>query len=332
MSPASRFPLADGHADSLMWNRDLTQRSSHGHVDFPRLQEAGTRIQCFTVVTRGYPVVDLFGAFAAWRRWPAAARKAPWARCCFQLDWMDELCRRSGGAVKVAGTASELEENIAAGRLSAVLGIEGAQALEGRPERAAELHRRGVRFMSLTHLSNNELGGSSSPMMGNRGLTPLGREVLEAMVASGMTVDTAHASPRTFEGLVEHPRARLFSSHTGVSGGKPSWRNLSDAQLRAIADRGGVVGIIFAPIYLGGWALADVVRHVEHAVNVMGEDGVALGSDFDGMVPLPRGMRDVTDTGQLVDALSARHPDARVEKIAWGNWRRFFRETLGQPG
>ena len=329
MSPAARFPLADGHADSLMWNRDLTRRLADGHVDFPRLQEAGTRIQCFTMVTRGYPVVDGMGAFALWRGWPAQARRSPWARCTFQLDLMDDLCRRSAGAVQVAASGQALEENVAAGRISAVLGVEGAQALEGRPERVAELHRRGVRFMSLTHLANNELGGSSSPLQGNRGLTPLGREVLEAMVSAGMTVDTAHASARTFADLAQHPRARLFSSHTGVSGGKPSWRNLSDDQLRAIAGRGGVVGIIFATIYLGGSALEDVVRHVDHAISVMGEDAVALGSDFDGMVPLPRGMRDVTDTGRLVDALCARHPDARVEKVAWGNWRRFFRETLG---
>ncbi|HEY8208444.1 MAG TPA: membrane dipeptidase [Myxococcaceae bacterium] len=329
MSPAARFPLADGHADSLMWNRDLTQRSDKGHVDFPRLQESGTRIQCFTVVTRGYPFIDGFGAFAAFCGWPSEARRSLWSRCEYQLDRMDALCLRSGGAAAVAGSASALEANIAQGRLSAVLGVEGAQALEGKPERVAELHRRGVRFMSLTHLGNNELGGSSSPLMGNRGLTALGREVLDAMVAAGMTVDTAHASARTFDDLLDHPKARLFSSHTGVSGGKPSWRNLTDDQLRAIASRGGVVGIIFATIYLGGSALEDVVRHVDHALSVMGEDGVALGSDFDGMVPLPRGMRDVTDTGCLVDALCGRYPDALVEKIAWGNWRRFFRETLG---
>src|SRR5262245_27057044 len=249
MSPAARFPLADGHADSLMWNRDLTRRLDEGHVDFPRLQEAGTRIQCFTMVTHGYPVVNLMGAFAAWRGWPAESRRSRWARCTFQLDWMDELCRRSEGKVRVAGSAAELEENIAAGRLSAVLGVEGAQALEGRPERVAELHRRGVRFMSLTHLTNNELGGSCSPLQGNRGLTPLGGEVLEAMVAAGMTVDTAHASAQTFADLARHPKARLFSSHTGVNGGKPSWRNLTDDQLRDIASRGGVVGIIFATIY-----------------------------------------------------------------------------------
>jgi membrane dipeptidase len=324
-----RFPLADGHADSLMWNRDLTSRQRRGQVDFPRLEDAGVRIQCFTVVTRGYPLVDGLGALAALRGWPAAARRGPWARCLYQIDRMRELCERSAGAVRVTATAAELEENLAQGRISAVLGVEGAQALEGRPERVAELSARGVRFMSLTHLANNELGGSSSPLMGNRPLTPLGREVLEAMVAAGMSVDLAHASRRTFEGIAAQPAARLFCSHTGVSGAAKSWRNLGDAELRAIAARGGVVGIIFATIYLGGRAIDDVVRHVEHALDVAGEDAVALGSDFDGMVPLPKGLRDVTDVPKVVDALARRRPAAVVEKVAWLNWRRFFRETLG---
>jgi membrane dipeptidase len=324
-----RIPLADGHADSLMWNRDLTARQRKGQLDFPRLREAGVRIQCFTVVTRGYPVLDGMGLFAAIRGWPAAARRGPWARCLFQLDRMRDLCLRSGGAVRVTGTSAELEENLTQERISAVLGVEGGQALEGRPERVAELRARGVRFMSLTHLANNELGGSSSPLMGDRPLTPLGREVLEAMVASRMAVDLAHASHRTLRAIAEHREARLFSSHTGVNGASRSWRNLDDAEVRLVAERGGVVGIIFATPYLGGRAIGDVVRHVEHALDVGGEDAVALGSDFDGMVPLPRGLRDVTDVPKVIDALSRRRPAAVVEKVAWANWRRFFREALG---
>ena len=323
-----QVPLADGHADSLMWNRDLTTRQRKGQLDFPRLKEAGVRIQCFTVVTRGYPVLDGMGLFGAIRGWPAAARRGPWARCLFQLDRMHDLCRRSGGVVRVTGTSTELEEHLAQGRISAVLGVEGGQALEERPERVLELRARGVRFMSLTHLANNALGGSSSPLMGDRPLTPLGREVLEAMVASRMAVDLAHASHRTLRGIAEHRGARLFSSHTGVNGASRSWRNLDDAEVRLIAERGGVVGIIFATPYLGGRGIADVVRHIEHALDVGGEDAVALGSDFDGMVPLPRGLRDVTDVPKVVDALSRRHPAAVVEKVAWANWRRFFREAL----
>jgi membrane dipeptidase len=325
----SHFPIADGHADSLMWNRDLTVRQRRGHLDFPRLREAGVRIQGFTIVTRGYPLVDGIGALGAIRGWPAAARRGPWARCLFQLERMGDLCDRSAGAVRIADTAAALEENLAAGRVSAVLGVEGAQALEGRPERVAELRARGVAFMSLTHLANNELGGSSSPLMGDRPLTALGRSVLDEMVRAGMSVDLAHASHRTIRDAIGHAGARPFCSHTGVAGATRSWRNLDDAELRAIAERGGVVGVIFGTIYVGGRALEDVVRHVEHALDVAGEDAVAFGSDFDGFVPLPRGLRSVTDVPRLVDALARRRPASVVEKVAWGNWRRFFRETLG---
>jgi len=329
VTAGARFPLADGHADSLMWNRDLTARLRKGQLDFPRLAEAGVRIQCFTVVTRGYPVVDGMRAFGALRGWPAAARRGPWARALFQLDRMHALCDRVEGAVRIAGTSAELEDNLAYGRISAVLGVEGAQALEGRPERVSELRARGVRFMSLTHLSNNELGGSSSPLMGDRPLTPLGREVVDAMAAARLSVDVAHASHRTFRDLAAQRAARLFCSHTGVTGASRSWRNLEDAELRGLAERGGVVGILFATIYLGGREIDDVVRHLEHALDVCGEDAVALGSDFDGIVPLPRGLRDVTDVWKVVDALARRQPAAVVEKVAWANWRRFFRETLG---
>ncbi|WP_163999376.1 dipeptidase [Pyxidicoccus caerfyrddinensis] len=324
-----RWCIADGHADSLMWNRDLTARSEEGHVDFPRLREAGVKLQCFTIVTRGFPFIGGFPVFAAWRGWPREARASEWTRALWQIERMEEFCRRSGDAARITTTGAALEDNLAHGRLSAVLGVEGGHAIEGKVERLAELHRLGVRFMGLTHLSNNDLGGSSFPMMGNRGLTPLGREVMEEMARLGLSVDVAHASESTLEDLFAHPTVRYFCSHTGVRAAGGGWRNLSDAALRRIADRGGVVGIIFAPVYLGGDSVADVVRHIEHAVDVMGVEGVGLGSDYDGMVALPRGMKDVTDLRLLTEALLQRHPESWVERVAGGNFRRFFQETLG---
>ncbi len=325
----SRAFVADAHADSLMWNRDLTVPSAEGHVDFPRLAEAGVKLQCFTIVTRGFPFIGGFPLFAAWRRWPKEARAGEWARATFQLDRMAELCARSGGKVAIADSAASLEANARRGVLSAVLGVEGAHAIEGRVERIAELYRRGVRFMGLTHLSNNELGGSSFPLMGNRGLTPLGFSVLDEMAHLEMPVDVSHASPKTLEDILSHPSARPFCSHTGVSKAHPSWRNLPDEALERIADKGGVLGIIFATVYLGGKEIDDVVRHLEHAIDVAGEDAVAFGSDFDGMIPLPQGMRDVRDLPRITDALLRRHPESRVEKIVGANWKRFFSETLG---
>jgi membrane dipeptidase len=324
-----RWCVADGHADSLMWNRDLCARSTEGHVDFPRLREAGVKLQCFTLVTRGFPFIGGFPVFATWRGWPREARKSEWSRAVWQIERLEEFCRRSEDQVRITTSAAALEDNLAHGRLSAVLGVEGGHAIEGRVERLAELHRLGVRFMGLTHLSNNDLGGSSFPMMGNRGLTPLGHQVVEEMARLGLSVDVAHASERTLEELFAYPSVRFFCSHTGVRAAGGGWRNLSDESLRHIAARGGVVGIILAPIYLGGDTVDDVIRHIEHAMNVMGQEGVGIGSDHDGMVALPKGFRDVTDLPRLTEALLRRHPEPLVERILGGNFRRFFQETLG---
>jgi membrane dipeptidase len=324
-----RVPIADGHADSLMWNRDLNVASEKGHVDFPRLREAGVKIQAFTIVTRGLPVIDGFSLFMRKEGWPREARASEWARCVWQLDNLDRYCAASNGLAAVTGQRAGLSENLATGRLSAILGIEGAHAIEGQVDRVAELARRGVRFMSLTHLANNELGGTSTPLMGNRPLTPLGREVLDAMGHHGMAIDVAHASASMMGELLAHPSARPFCSHAGVQGATPIWRNLDDATLKAIANKGGVVGVIFAPQFIGGRKLSDVARHIEHAVNVMGEDGVALGSDYDGMIPLPQGMRDVRDLKRLTEVLVSRQLPVRVvEKVLGHNFRRFWGEVL----
>lgn len=328
-----RFGVADAHADSLMWNRDLNLHSQSGHVDFPRLRQAGVRLQCFTIVTRGFPVIGGFPVLAWWNDWPKEARRSEWTRAVYQLEQLRRFCAASGGQVDVADSRASLERILAADQLCAIAGVEGAHALEGRVDRVRELWRRGVRFMSLTHLSNNELGGSSYPFMPEKGLTPHGQDVLDEMARIGMPVDVAHASKKTLEDLLAHPTARPMCSHTGAKAQGGGWRNLDDATLKRIADRGGVVGIIFATIYVGGRHADDVARHILHALDVMGEDGVALGSDFDGMIPLPKGMRDVRDLHVLTAALQKRGlPENRIEKVLFGNWRRFFSETLDGSG
>lgn len=311
-----------------MWNRDLNQ-SGTGHVDFPRLYEAGVKIQCFTIVTRGLPFIGGFPLFAWKQRWPSQARSSEWARALWQIDRLNEFTRSSGGKAAIAATAQQLRDNLREGRLSAILGIEGGHVVEGDAQRVRQLYERGVRFMSLTHLGNNELGGSSFPFVPQRPLSALGHAVLEEMVAVGMSVDIAHASKKTLADIVANRKAKLFCSHSGVVGATKHWRNLPDEALKEVAARGGLVGIIFAPAFIGGKKVENVVRHIEHAINVMGEDHVGFGSDFDGFIPLPRGMRDVRDLHLITDELLNRgHTESRVEKIIGGNYRRFFEETL----
>jgi membrane dipeptidase len=320
--------VADAHADALLWNRDLRVRQRRGHVDFIRLAEAGVRLQVFTVVSRGFPFIGGFPAFALAHGWPLGAIRSPWTRTLFQIDRLSAAC--ASGAAALATTPATLEAADRAGKLACVLGVEGGHAIEGRVERVGELARRGVAFMGLTHLVPNELGGSSFPLRGRLGLTALGATVLEAMASHGLAVDVAHASPRLLAALLAQEQARIFSSHTGVAALGPRWRNLDDAALRRIADRGGVVGIIFGTPYLGSRRLEAVADHLEHAVRVAGEEAVCLGSDFDGLVPLPSGMRDVTDLWKLTAILlGRRHPRAWIERILGLNLRRFLSEILG---
>ncbi len=324
--------VADAHADSLLWNRDLNERSRRGHADFPRLLEAGVRLQCFTIVTRGLPFVGGFALLAAWNGWPREARRGEWARAGYQIAALERACERSGGRVSIVLSRADLARNAAEGRLSAVLGVEGAHALEGEPGRVETLWARGVRFMSLTHLSNSEVGGSSFHLFRERGLTALGKKILAKMAAVGMTVDLAHASRTLIEEVLAGPEVPLFCSHTGVQAVTRMWRNLPDHVLEQIAARGGVVGIVLAREYLGGDTLDHFVRHLEHAIGVAGEDHVGLGSDFDGMIHLPRPMRDATDLKLITRALLERgHPPERVHKVMGQNVRRFFQERALPP-
>lgn len=321
--------VADAHADALLWNRDLRVRQPRGHVDFVRLAVAGVRLQVFTVVSRGFPFVGGFPAFALAHGWPLEAIRNPWTRALFQIERLTSAC--SSSAAVLATTPGELEVAERDGKLACVLGVEGGHALEGQVERVGELARRGVAFLGLTHLVPNELGGSSFPLRGRRGLTALGGQVLEAMASHGLAVDVAHASPRLLGALLAQEGARVFCSHTGVAALGPRWRNLDDAALRRIADRGGVVGIIFGTPYLGSRRLEAVADHLEHAARIAGEEAVCLGSDFDGLVPLPIGMRDVTDLWKLTAILLGRgYSRARLERILGLNLRRFIREVLGE--
>ena len=206
--------VADAHADALLWNRDLRTRQRRGHVDFVRLGEAGVRLQVFTVVSRGFPFIGGFPALALAHGWPLEAVRSPWTRALFQINRLTRACE--SGAAVLARAPADLAPG-PEGRVACVLGIEGGHAIEGRVERVGELARRGVAFMGLTHLVPNELGGSSFPFRGRRGLTALGARVLEAMAAHGLAVDVAHASRRLLAALLEQEEARIFCSHTGVA-------------------------------------------------------------------------------------------------------------------
>ncbi|MGE3457414.1 MAG: dipeptidase, partial [Kofleriaceae bacterium] len=275
-----------------------------GHVDLPRLRDGGVAGQFFSFWTAPYPqrgctksVVDQLDAL------DAAMDKHP-----DQLAWT-----RTGAEVRTAKTA---------GRVAALGGIEGGQALEDSLDTIEAFARRGVRYLGLLHFSVNGLG---SPAKGRgadpaQGLTAFGRDAVRECERCGVIVDLAHINRRGFFDALELATQPVMVSHTGVLGVHEHWRNIDDEQVRAVANNGGCIGIIFARRYLGSSSIEAVVDHLMHVLDVAGEDVPALGSDFDGFVVPPTGLEDVAALPNLTVALSRRGVSDRVlEKILGAN-------------
>ncbi|WP_437275592.1 dipeptidase [Sorangium sp. So ce375] len=321
----AQFPAIDLHADSLMWARwvgyDLQQRHEPplplaalgGHVDVPRLREGGVGAQFFGLVSL-----------------PIGQRRGLAAVVEEQIDLLEQAVRAQPDRLVKALTAEDIEAARARGAVAALLGVEGAHALEGDLDTLARFARRGVRYLGLCHFSANE---ACYPAFGRgrsdgRGLTAFGREVVRCAEDLGVIVDLAHINRAGFLDACAIARRPPVVSHTGIAGAFDHWRNIDDEQLRALADRGGCAGIIFCPLYLGGNGLAPVVKHLVHIINVAGEDTPALGSDWDGFIIPTRDLRDAAHLPLLTDALLRAGLSERViAKVLRENVMRILRDN-----
>ncbi len=321
----ARSPAIDLHADSLMWSRwvgyDLHTRHEPplplaalgGHVDVPRLVEGGVGAQFFGLVSL-----------------PVGQRRGLAAVIHEQIDALDRAISVAPDRLIKARSAAEVEAAGARGAVAALLGIEGAHALEGEIDQLERFARRGVRYLGLCHFSANE---ACFPAYGRgrreaEGLTPFGREVVRRCEDLGVIVDLAHINRAGFLEACAMARRPLMVSHTGVAGAFAHWRNIDDAQLRAVADKGGCVGVIFCPRFLGGDGLAPVVRHLQHIVDVAGEDAPALGSDWDGFIVPTRDLCDPAHLPLLTDALlQAGWSERAITKLLRDNALRVLRDT-----
>jgi microsomal dipeptidase-like Zn-dependent dipeptidase len=241
---------------------------------------------------------------------------------------MKDLAGRAGGRVRLATRPDRIRENHRAGVLSVFHGIEGAHALGSDPSRVEEVARAGVVFIAPVHLSDNAYGGSSSGS--NRGLTALGRRLVERMNRTALLVDLSHASEATFDEALALTALPPLVSHTGVRAVHDSSRNLSDRQIHSVAERGGVIGIMLGPPGLAAPELEEAVRHLEHVVETGGEDAAALGSDFDGYIETPI---DASGLPQLTELmLRRRFTEARIRKILGENVLRLLGRRALRPG
>jgi microsomal dipeptidase-like Zn-dependent dipeptidase len=257
------------------------------------------------------------------------------------LEYVEQMAAADPG-VRIVRTRQDLEAVRPERLLGLLLTMKGGGALIDDATRVREFYKRGVRTISLTHLRDNEFGGSGSPTIPgtnlhlhpDKGLTDEGRAVLREMAAVGMILDLAHASPQTFADILTEWTGPLFVSHTAMAALHASRRNLTDDQLRAVAARGGLVGVAVQRQLIGGDHLERVADHIVHVVRVVGADHVALGLDMEEVTVsvLPPELRDVRDLPKLTQLLLDRElTDDDVTKVLGLSAFAFFAATL-PPG
>lgn len=330
----------DWHADSLLWQRDLLRRNPTGHVDLPRLVEGRVAIQMFTLVTRSLAGTDYAAndgqafdrvtALAMVQRWPLATWSSLEARALYQAEKLRRWAEEAPEQLAIVRSASELDAFLQGHdahpeRVAGLLGVEGAHCLEGDLASIDRLFDAGVRMVGLTHFFDNEVGGSRHGISG-AGLTDFGRRVVERLEAREMIIDLAHASPAMVDEVLARTTRPPVVSHTGIQGHCDHVRNLSDARAKAIAARGGLVGIGYWDAAVCDPTPRGIARAIRYAADLLGPDHVALGSDYDGTIEAPF---DTAELALLTEALlDEGFSDAEIAGIMGGNSIAYLRANL----
>ncbi|MFH1533003.1 MAG: membrane dipeptidase [Pseudomonadota bacterium] len=287
-------------------------------VNYPALREGGVDVSTFTTYIPGAPL------------FPWSARK----RTHRIIDRFEEVLIAGEGKVVPVTTAAGMRDAKAAGRLAALLAVEGAHVLQGDVDELDRLYARGVRMVTLTHfLSNGVADGTSSPRRPLKGLSEYGREVIRRMESLGMLICTAHCTDAAFEQVLDVATGPVICSHGGLRTFKDIERNHTEDQARRLAESGGLFGVMFFPKYLGpdvGRDARSIAVHAARIAEVAGAGVVALGSDMDSPIWLPRGFDDAADWPQITQALlDVGFSDDEVRGILGENFLRVFEQVCG---
>ena len=332
--------VSDLHSDMLLWMRDPTRWNDRGHTDLPRLRAGGVALQVFSSVTKtpsgqnydsNTADSDDITALAIVQRWPMRTWDSILERALYHAERLDRLAARDD-SFTVVRTRGDLEAVLAAretdpAAMAGLLETEGAHPLEGEIGNVDALWDAGYRMLGLQHFFDNALGGSLHGVS-NAGLTDFGRDVIRRMDERGLIIDVAHSSPQVVEDVLAMTDSPLVVSHTGVHGHCEVKRNIPDALMQRIAAGGGLIGIGFWEDVTCDDSPEGVAATLLAAIDLVGIDHVALGSDYDGTVTTTF---DASEYAVLTDRLlAAGLSESEIRQVMGENTIRFFLENL--PG
>jgi len=322
--------VADMHADSLLWKRDLLSRSDRGQVDLPRLQAGHYALQVFASVTKtpkhqNYDAnsgdTDNITQLVMADLQPVRTWNSLLQRSLYHAEKLKRFADRSNGQLRLITTPADLQKLVAdrradSGVVGAMLSIEGLQDIEGKIDNLDKLYAAGFRMAGLAHFFDNDIAGSMHGVK-KGGLTPLGRAVVARMEKLGMVVDVAHSSHQTVGEVIAMAQRPIVSSHGGVQATCKVNRNLTDDEIRGIAKTGGVIGIGYWDAAICSNKPEDAAKAIAYVRDLVGIEHVGLGSDFDGAVTTGF---DASQVAAITQALLDRgFSDDDIRKVIGGN-------------
>ncbi|MEM6761923.1 MAG: dipeptidase [Pseudomonadota bacterium] len=346
--------IFDGHNDVLLrlWRHDRSGESflAHGvdgHIDLGRASRGGLKGGMFATFvpdgdrsaverhqSQGNGSVGV-PEIAGQRQERALAVTLGQMAIALRLE------RLSAGAVRICRSAVEVDSTVRDGAFAMVLHMEGAEAIGPDLDELEVLYAAGLRSLGIVWSRPTIFGFGvpfrfpSTPDIGD-GLTDRGVALVKACNALGVVVDCSHLNEKGFWDVARHSQKPLVATHSNAHTVCPVSRNLTDAQMDAIRDSGGVAGLNFATFFLredgrrtATTPLDTMTRHLDHMLNKLGPTGVALGSDFDGAL-VPAGIGDAAGLPNLVSAMRrAGYDDGLVDAICYRNWQSLLARTIG---
>lgn len=331
--------VVDMHSDTLMWDRDLLQRSERGHMDLPRLEEGNVALQVFSSVSKSPKGQnydsntgdsDNITLLSIAQLQPARTWTSLLERTLHHAEKLENAAADSEGRLVLVRTKSDVDDLLAARKdgeqvTGALFSVEGLHNLEGDPGNVARLYDAGMRMAGFAHFFDNELVGSMHGV-DKGGLSDLGREVFDELEQRGVIIDIAHASHPAITEMLDRATKPVVASHGGVQATCDVNRNLTDDEIRGVAATGGVIGIGFWDAAVCELTPAAVVDAIEHVINIGGLHSAALGSDYDGSTTVAW---DVSQIALITQELQdrGRTPD-EIRAIMGGNTLRVIHEVL----
>ena len=317
--------FVDLHCDTLMTlqQEGCGLEAAPGHINLHKLRAGGALLQCFAAFIPTHDCAEKYHI-----------TQDPWDFFLTQAALFEREAARFPDVLCPVRAMADIEQNRKRGLVSAMLTVEDGVGLDGKIERLQTMYELGVRMIALTWNYENSVGfpNSPDPALHAKGLKDFGREVVEEMGRLGMAVDVSHLSEGGFWDVAALCRGPFVASHSCARALCDHSRNLTDAQLRALGEHGGVCGVNFYSRFLREGAehtaFEDILRHMAHIADKAGIEAVALGSDFDG-IDCTLELKDYGGLVPLAERIADRFGADDAERICSGNALRVLRDTIG---